>query len=85
MKTSYFVYIVECKDGTLYTGIAKDVQKRLYAHNHLKSGARYTSIRRPIKLKFFEKHKNFKNAIKREIEIKSWSKKRKLALFGKTK
>jgi len=77
---NYFVYIVECCDKTFYTGIAKDVDKRIYAHNHLKSGARYTSTRRPVSIKYFEKHKTFKSAILREIEIKRWPKARKARL-----
>ncbi|MGE5392501.1 MAG: GIY-YIG nuclease family protein [Candidatus Saccharibacteria bacterium] len=81
-KQIYFVYIVECADQTFYTGIAKDVEKRLHAHNHLKAGARYTSTRRPVTLRYSEKHKDFKSAILREIEIKRWPRTRKQKLFG---
>jgi putative endonuclease len=79
----YCVYIVECADGTLYTGIAKDVKARVHAHNHRKSGARYTSTRRPVKLVYSEKHRNFASAIKKEIKIKGWSRSRKIKLVEK--
>ena len=46
----WFVYIVECKDGSLYTGIAKDVQSRITQHNHGR-GAKYTRGRGPVKLR----------------------------------
>ena len=46
----YSVYILECADGTLYTGIAADVQRRLFEHNGAnRKGARYTSARRPVR------------------------------------
>lgn len=79
---SYFVYIVECLDKTFYTGIAKDVGKRVYAHNHLKAGARYTSTRRPVLLKYSERHTSLKSAMLREIEIKRWPKTKKAELFA---
>lgn len=44
----WYVYIVRCKDTTLYTGMTTDVAKRVHAHNHRKSGARYTRKRRPV-------------------------------------
>ncbi|NQZ56061.1 MAG: GIY-YIG nuclease family protein [Lentisphaeraceae bacterium] len=48
---NYFVYILECNDGTLYTGIATDVRKRLRKHNgELVGGAKYTASRRPVRL-----------------------------------
>jgi putative endonuclease len=49
MKGSWYVYIVECSDGTLYTGITNNISKRVRAHN-LGIGSRYTSGRRPVKL-----------------------------------
>jgi len=47
---SYFVYMLECNDKTIYTGIAKDVYKRLDEHNNSDKGAKYTKARRPVKL-----------------------------------
>ncbi len=52
---SYFVYILECKDKTFYVESTNDLEKRVYSHNNLKSGAHYTKIRRPVVLKYFKK------------------------------
>lgn len=82
---AYFVYILECADRTFYTGIAKDLERRLYAHNNLKAGARYTSTRRPVALRYSERHKSIKSAMLREIEIKRWPRERKLKLIQNQK
>ena len=71
---SYFVYILQCKDKTLYTGSTNNLEKRLKAHNELKSGAHYTKIRRPVKLVYSEILKSFGRAREREAEIKRLSK-----------
>ena len=79
---AYFVYILECSDGTLYTGSTNDVEKRVHAHNHLKSGARYTRARRPVKLAYSKKFKTPKEAKRREYQLKqlSHSQKRDIVL-----
>jgi putative endonuclease len=79
----YFTYIVHCADGTYYTGKTWNLVKRLRQHNgELHGGARYTKIRRPVKLKYFEEHISHKIAVQRENEIKKLShvKKGKLCL-----
>jgi putative endonuclease len=78
---SYFVYMVECSDTTLYTGIAKDLQKRIEEHNSSEKGAKYTKVRRPVKLVYHEEHLDRSTASKREYAIKQLSRKQKLALF----
>lgn len=80
---SYFVYILECSDGSLYTGIAKDVQKRLDEHNTSDRGAKYTKARRPVKLLYKESSLNRSSASKREYEIKKLSRAKKLQLIDK--
>ncbi|MGE5297579.1 MAG: GIY-YIG nuclease family protein [Acidobacteriaceae bacterium] len=80
-KEKHFVYILECCDQSLYVGMTKDIERRLFQHNNLKSGARYTKTRRPVELKYFERHKTFKDAMLREIEIKRWKRERKLKLL----
>jgi len=80
---SYFVYILECKDGTLYTGIAKDVQKRLKEHNTSDKGAKYTKVRRPVKLVYTESSIDRSSASKREYEIKKLPRSKKLTLIQK--
>ena len=78
---SYFVYILECADGTLYVGSTSNLEKRLRAHNELKSGAHYTKIRRPVILRYNEKRRNRSLALKREAELKSWTRAQKLQLL----
>lgn len=82
MKKVFYVYILECKDKSLYTGCTNNLGKRLIAHNKLKTGAHYTKIRRPVKLKYFEKLKSYSEVRKREAEIKRLTRKEKLKLFS---
>jgi putative endonuclease len=77
---SYTVYILECKDGSLYTGITTNMQRRFTEHNLGKGGA-YTRAKKVRKLRYTEKHTNRSNALKREAQIKSWIRKKKLALI----
>ena len=74
------VYIVRCSDGTLYTGITKDLEKRIEAHNSGNDGARYTRSRRPVKLVYSKQVKSKSAAAKFEYQIKKLplSKKNKL-------
>jgi len=80
---SYFVYILECSDKTLYTGIATDVERRLDEHNNSDKGAKYTKIRRPLKLVYSEASENRSSASKREYEIKKLSREKKLELISR--
>ncbi len=73
-------YIVECADGTFYTGWAVDAEKRLKVHNSGR-GARYTSMRRPVKLVYVEPQPDRTAAMKRELAIKRLPRKKKLALI----
>ena len=79
---SYNVYIVECSDGTLYTGVAKDVSKRLTEHNSSDKGAKYTRARRPVKLKYSEELEDRSSACKREYEIKQLKREEKLRIIN---
>lgn len=76
----YEVYILECADGTLYTGIARDAEKRLAVHNAGK-GAKYTRSRRPLILRYRERCPDRGTALSREYEIKSFSRETKLSLI----
>ena len=78
---SYIVYILKCNDGTLYTGITKDVQKRLLEHNESDKGAKYTKARRPVKLIYTEEAEDRSSASKREYAIKKLSRVKKLELI----
>ena len=81
----FFVYILECADKTLYVGSTNNLQKRLHQHNHLKSGAHYTKIRRPVVLKYSEKFRNFTKARAREGALKRLERNEKLELIKKSK
>ncbi|MFQ5407790.1 MAG: GIY-YIG nuclease family protein [Anaerolineales bacterium] len=69
MEASHFVYIVECADGTLYTGWTLDVERRIAQHNSGR-GARYTRTRRPVALVYLEGLGNRADAMRREAQIK---------------
>jgi putative endonuclease len=75
-----YVYIVECADGSLYTGWAVDVEQRVKVHNAGR-GARYTRMHGPVKLVYTEKQPDRVAAMKRELEIKRWTRGRKLKLI----
>jgi putative endonuclease len=75
------VYIVECKDGTLYTGIARSLDLRITQHNEGK-GAKYTRSRRPVKLRYSEQALDRSTAQSRERALKQLSRKAKLALIS---
>ncbi len=71
--------MVKCNDGSIYTGISNDVEDRIKEHNS-GEGAKYTASRKPVHLIFQEKHRDKVSAMKREIQIKRWSKGRKETL-----
>lgn len=75
-----FVYILECKDGTLYTGWTKDIEKRLEEHNS-GLGAKYTRGRYPVELRHMEEFDTKEEAMSREFAIKKLSRADKLALI----
>ncbi len=81
MKSAWHVYIVKCKDGTLYTGVATDVARRLIEHNTSPKGAKYTRARRPVTLAYSERASSRSAAGTREHEIKSLSRIEKLTLI----
>jgi putative endonuclease len=74
------VYILECADGTYYTGITNNLELRIQAHNEGK-GARYTRGRGPFKLKYTEECENRSVATKRELNIKKLSREDKLKII----
>ena len=79
----YFVYILECQDGTLYIGITTDLTRRMKEHNGLVlGGAKYTQARRPVILKYIEQFENRSQAQVREAELKKYSRQEKLELIS---
>jgi len=78
----WYVYIVRCRDNTLYTGIAKDLQRRVTEHNSPKGGAKYTRARKPVSLIYFEGAASRSAAAAREYQIKQLSLKKKLLIVS---
>ena len=80
----FFCYIVECADGTFYTGWSTDPARREKTHNAGR-GAKYTRMRRPVKLTYIEELPDKSSALKRERAIKKFSRKKKEKLVEDTK
>lgn len=78
----WWVYIAQCSDGTLYTGIAKDVVRRIKEHNFTKKGAKSLRFKLPVALKYAEEALSVSDALKREREIKGWKREKKLELIS---
>ena len=74
------MYILECADGSLYTGSTKNLEKRLCEHNN-GLGANYTKSRTPVELVYFEEYPRIDEAFYREKQVQGWSRKKKLALI----
>lgn len=77
----YHLYILECADKTLYTGITTDLARRIAEHGGSSLGSKYTSARRPVKLIYSKKFKNRSSASKEEARIKKMKKSEKLELI----
>lgn len=82
MENTWKLYILRCGDGSLYTGITTDVEKRLEVHRSGK-GAKYTRGRGPLTLVYHEECGTHSNALRRELEIKRLTREEKQRLIGK--
>ena len=82
-KPMYYLYILQCADKTLYTGITVDINRRTKEHNESKRGAKYTRARRPVKLLYSKKFQNRSSASKEENRIKQLSREEKFELIKK--
>ncbi len=80
-ESLWYVYVLKCSDETLYTGITTDLQRRIEEHNSSPKGAKYTRIRRPVEMIYFEQCKDKSGATIRELEIKKLSRAKKLELI----
>jgi len=78
---SFYTYIAKCSDNSFYTGYCRDLNSREKKHN-LGKGAKYTKQRRPIKIIYFEEFKTRIEAMRRERQIKKWSRIKKEILIG---
>lgn len=82
----YYLYILECADQTLYTGITRDLERRVREHNFSHLGAKYTLVRRPVKVVFSKEFEGKSDALREEAHIKKLSHVAKLKLvedYGK--
>ncbi len=79
----HHTYILRCADNTLYVGSTNDLEKRLHQHNHAKSGAHYTKIRRPVTLAWSQKFRTLAKARSREAALKRLTRAEKLAIIAK--
>lgn len=78
---TFFVYILECADGTYYVGCTNNLEKRLHEHNFAKNGAHYTKIRRPVVLKYQETFETLLEARGREAALKKLPRVKKATLI----
>ena len=78
----WYLYILKCIDGKFYTGITTDIDKRVERHNQ-KKASKYTRMRTPVELVYQETHPDKSSALKREIQVKSFSRIQKIDLIKK--
>ena len=78
----WYVYIIECADNSLYTGITINPERRVLEHNTSSKGAKYTKTRRPVNLVYVETWPDRSSATKREYQIKKLTRKNKLLLIN---
>ncbi|MBA7671018.1 hypothetical protein ES703_79167 [subsurface metagenome] len=83
-KSKYWVYIVQCKDGTYYTGSTNDLDKRIERHNE-GYGAKYLKGKLPVKLVYAKEYHYYKNVLRRERDIKKMTRKQKEKLIANYK
>ena len=81
MRLSHYLYILKCSDGSFYVGSTANLENRLKKHNQ-GEGAAHTAKRRPVHLVYHEKFSNIDDAVKRERQIKRWSRTKKEALIS---
>jgi putative endonuclease len=79
MSFMYYVYLLECEDRSVYTGISTNVERRFKEHA-VGKGARYTSSKKAKRVLYTEEHPDRSSALKREAQIKRWPREKKLQL-----
>ena len=86
IKSQWWVYFVECRDGTVYTGITTNLERRLAQHNGVRAGgAKYTKTRRPVRLVYHESTEDRSTASQREYQLRKLSRQQKLQLIQSQK
>ncbi|MBF0328759.1 MAG: GIY-YIG nuclease family protein [Nitrospirae bacterium] len=79
---SYYIYILQCSDGSYYTGVTNDVERRFYEHQEGIIKGCYTHEKRPVNLMYIEEFGDVVEAISREKQIKGWSRRKKESLIN---
>ena len=82
VNKKWYLYVVECADGTLYTGITTNVNRRLKEHNHSGKAAKYTRSRRPVKLLMTKEYTTHSEALTEEWRFKKMNRKQKLEVIN---
>ena len=82
MERNWFVYILNCADGTLYTGITNDIDRRIKAHN-AGTASKYTRVRRPVSIVYSEEVETKGDALRRELQIKRLTRSEKMEIIKK--
>ena len=82
MERNWFVYILNCADGTLYTGITNDLDRRIKAHN-AGTASKYTRVRRPVSIVYSEEVETKGDALRRELQIKRLTRSEKMEIIKK--
>jgi len=80
----WYLYVVKCRDTTLYTGITTDLKRRLQEHNTSSKGSKYTRTRRPVTLVYQQAHRNRSEAQKAEYAFKRLTKQQKIEIIKKS-
>lgn len=83
VKQPWFVYMLRCADGSLYSGITTDVVRRVQEHNTDQKGAKYTKARRPVQLMYQKRCKDRSDAATKEASLKKLTRKEKLNVIEK--
>ncbi len=78
----WFLYILQCADGTYYTGVTTDMKRRLNEHNTSKRGAKYTKTRRPVKVVYLSGYNDRSSAQKAEYKFKQLTRKQKESIIN---
>ena len=77
----WYLYVVQCNDGTLYTGVTLDTDRRIFEHNTSRRGAKYTRARRPVKLVYKRRYDNQAEALQAEYQFKKLLRGQKLQII----
>ena len=85
-KSPWYMYVVRCADGSLYTGISKDLKRRINEHNYSTSrGAKYTRSRRPVELIYSKEYDSHSQAASAEYKFKKLRRAEKLRIIGESR